>query len=140
MTKETQKSAHDLFATNEDLESGAGVTLEYPGFAIRIHRAGGSNKNYGKVLAEKMRPHRQRFERGVLDDETSEQILLEAFAEGVVVGWSGNIGPGGKKAPYSVENCVKLLKELPDLYELLKKEANDASLFRSKNEEIEEKN
>jgi hypothetical protein len=148
MTKETKKvneeiveqSAHALFGTDKDLESGSGVTIDFPGFSITIHRAGGSNKRYGKALAQKMQPHRQRFDRGVLDDATSEAILLEAFAEGVVIGWAGNIGPGGKKAPYSVENCIELLNELPDLYTLLKKEANDASLFRSETEEIEEKN
>jgi hypothetical protein len=36
----SKKSAHDLFGTNKDLESGKGVTLEYPGFSITIHRAG----------------------------------------------------------------------------------------------------
>jgi len=135
-----KQSAHSLFKTNEDLESGAGVTLEYPGFEITIHRAGGSNKKYAKTLAAKMKPYRQRLERDLLDEETSEKILLEAFVEGVVIGWSGNIGPGDKKAPYSVENAVAVFKELPDLYADVVKQARSASLFKEENEKVEEKN
>jgi len=135
-----EQSAYDLFGTNKNLEAGEGVTLNYPGFSITIHRAGGSNKAYGQALNKKMKPHRQRFERGLLDDETSEQILLEAFVEGVVVGWSGNIGPGGKKAAYSVENCIKVFQDLPDLFEDVKKQANDASVFREEAEKADEKN
>jgi hypothetical protein len=140
MSTKKAKSAHDLFGTNKNLESGKGVTLEYPGFSIVIHRAGGSNKKYGQVLSEKMKPHRQRFERGLMDDETSEKILLEAFVEGVIVGWSGNIGPGGKKTEYSVENCMKVFQELPDLYLDVRNQAMNAATFREEMEKVEEKN
>jgi hypothetical protein len=136
----TKQSAHSLFSTNKDLESGKGVTLEYPGFSITVHRAGGSNKRYAKALESNMKPHRQKYERGVLDNETSEKILLRSFVEGVVVGWSGNIGPGGKKAAYSVENCVKVFEELPDLYADVLKQANDFGLFREEQEKVDEKN
>ncbi len=136
----TQKSAHDLFGTNKELEAGKGVMLEYPGFTITINRAGGSNKKYGAVLTRLMKPHRQKFERGLLDDETSEKILLQAFAEGVVVGWSGNIGPGGKKAAFSTDACVKVFEELPDLYADVRTQAMSAATFREETEKTEEKN
>ena len=45
-----------------------------------------------------------------------------------------------KKTAYSVENCIKVFEELPDLYEAIKIEANNISLFREEIEEIEEKN
>lgn len=135
-----KSNPYDIFGTNKDLEAGKGVTIDYPGFSITIHRAGGSNKKYATALAAKIKPHRQRFDRGLLDDETSNKILLEAFVEGVVVGWSGNIGPGGKKAEFSHENCVKLFTDLPDLYEDVRTQANDAATFREEQEEIEEKN
>ena len=135
-----QQSAHELFGTDKGLETGAGVTLEYPGFEVIIHRAGGSNKKFAQVLQAKMKPYRQRFERGLLDEETSNRIMVETYAESVIVGWSGNIGPGGKKSTFSVENCVKVLTELPDLFEDIKTQANNAATFRKEQEDIEQKN
>lgn len=143
MSKEKNKqtqSAHDFFKTNENLEGGEGVSIDYPGFSITINRAGGANKNFKKVVERLMKPYQQRAARGMLENETAERVLLEAYAEAVVIGWSGNIGSGGKKTAYSVENCIKVFEELPDLYEAIKIEANNISLFREEIEEIEEKN
>ena len=138
-TKETQ-SAHDFFKTSENLEGGEGVVIDYPGFAVTINRAGGTNKNFKKVVERLMKPYQQRASRGLLENETAERVLMEAYAEAVVIGWSGNIGPNGKKAVYSIENCIKVFEELPDLYEAIKIEANSISLFREEVEELEEKN
>lgn len=127
-------AAYKFFGTNKELESGKGVKLQYPGFSITIHRAGGSNKKYAATLAQKMKPHRQRFERGLLDDETSERLLMEVYAESVVVGWE-NIA-----MDFTPENCVKLFVDLPDLYADIKTQAMSAATFRDQMEGIEEKN
>lgn len=134
------KSAHELFGTNKNLEAEKGVRLEYPGFSITIHRAGGANKKFAQVLNAKMKPHRQKFERDILDDETSQKILIETYAEAVVIGWSGNIGPGGKKAAFTVENCIKVFNELPDLFDDVKAQATKASIFREEQEKSDIKN
>lgn len=131
---------YELFGTNTNLESVKGVTLEYPGFSIIIHRAGGSNKKFAKILSEKMKPHRQRFERGILDDETSNKIMVETYAEAVVIGWKDVKGRDGKKIPFNVENVVKLFNDLPELFADVKRQANDASVFRQENEKVEQKN
>lgn len=131
---------YDFFGTNKELESGKGVTLEYPGFSITIHRAGGGNKKFSQVLAAKMRPHRQRFERGLLDDETSHKILLETYAESVVVGWNGVTDADGNPLEFNTANCIKLFTDLPDLFDDVKDQANKVSVFRQGNEEIEQKN
>lgn len=136
----SKKTPYDLFETSEDLEAGQGVTIEYPGFAITIHRAGGSNKRYARVLAENMKPYRSRFERGLLDNETSVGILVKSFAQGVIVGWSGVKDKTGKNMKFNVENCIKLLTDLPDLYEDLKDQAESAKTFRGEQEALEEKN
>lgn len=131
---------YKIFGTDKTLESDKGVTLDYDGFSITIHRAGGSNRKFGQVLATKMKPHRQRFERGLLDDETSNKILLETYAEAVVVGWSNVTDENGKKLPFSVKNCIKLFTDLPDLYEDVKNAANSAATFLKEQEAVEEKN
>lgn len=131
---------YELFSTNNELETGKGVELEYPGFSIIIHRAGGANKKFGRILADKLKPHRQRFERGLLDDETSHRILVEAYAEAVVIGWKKVTDRNGKKMEFNAENVVKLFLDLPELFEDVKKQANDVSLFRQENEKVEQKN
>lgn len=131
---------YELFGTNKELEAGKGVTLQYPGFSITIHRAGGANKKFASTLDQKMKPYRQRFERGLLDDDTSQKILLESYAEAVVVGWKDVKGPDGLPMEFNVENVVKLFTDLPDLFEDVKNQANKVSVFRQEQEKVEEKN
>lgn len=133
-------SPYDLFKNNEDLESGSGITLEYPGFSITIHRAGGSNKHFAQVLNAKMKPHRHQFDRGMLDDEISRRILLESYAEGVVIGWKNVKGADGEIMPFTKENVVKLFSDLPDLFADVKLQAENAALFRDQQEKVDEKN
>jgi hypothetical protein len=138
MTKKS--SPYSLFETNKDAESGSGITLQYPGFSITIHRAGGSNKKFAQVLSNKMKPYRQQFERGMLDDETSARILLESYAEAVVVGWKDVKDRNGKNLPFTKENVVKLFADLPDLFTDIKTQAENAALFREQAEKADEKN
>lgn len=131
---------YSIFKTNTNLESGAGITLQYPGFSITIHRAGGSNKKFATILAQKLKPHRQAFERGLLDDETSERIVLEAYAESIVVGWDNVKDEKGKLIKFSVENVKKLFSDLPELFADVKAQAANASLFRQEQEKTDIKN
>lgn len=138
MTK--KNSPYTLFKNNENLEAGQGVTLQYPGFSITIHRAGGSNKRFAQILSAKMKPHRHQYDRGILDDETSKRILLESYAEGVVVGWKDVKDANGKNMPFNKENVVKLFSDLPDLFNDVKQQAENVALFREETEKVDEKN
>lgn len=133
-------SPYDLFKNNENLEAGAGVTLEYPGFSITIHRAGGSNKKFANILSAKMKPYRHQLDRGIMDDEISARILREAYAEGVVVGWNNVKDAEGKDMPFSKENVIKLFTDLPDLFADVRTQAENVSLFREEQEKADEKN
>jgi hypothetical protein len=133
-------SPYKLFETNTELEAGKGVKLQYPGFSITINRAGGANKKFAQVFAAKMKPHRQRFERGLMDNETGDRIVIESYAEGVVIGWEGVTDREGNPIPFSVENCVKLFVDLPELFEDVRSQATAAATFREEIEKVEEKN
>jgi hypothetical protein len=138
MTKKT--SPYDIFETSKNLESGQGITLKYPGFSIVIHRAGGSNKKFALALSQKMKPYRQQFERGIMDDETSARILIEAYAESVVVGWKDVKDRAGKNIPFNKENVIKLFTDLPDLFNDVKEQAANVAIFREEQEKADEKN
>lgn len=135
-----QNSPYDLFKNNEELESGAGVTIQYPGFAITIHRAGGSNKRFAQILNAKMKPYRHQFERGMLADDVSARILLESYAEGIVIGWKNVKDADGNEMEFTKENVVKLFSDLPDLFNDIKQQAENAALFREEQEKADEKN
>lgn len=133
-------NAYEMFGTNDDLESGKGVTIDYGPFEITINRAGGNNAKFSKILNQKFRPHRHQQERGTLDDNIAKRILLETYAEAVVLGWKKVKDEKGKNLPFTTENCIKLFNNLPDLFADIQKQANDFLLFKTNNEEIEEKN
>lgn len=134
------KSPYDLFKNNENLEAGQGVTLEYPGFSITIHRAGGSNKKFANILSAKMKPFRHQLDRGIMDDEVSARILRESYAEGVVIGWNNVKDAEGNDMPFSKENVIKLFTDLPDLFADIRTQAENVSLFREQGEQADEKN
>lgn len=134
------KSPYDLFKNNENLEAGQGVTLEYPGFSITIHRAGGANKKYAQILSAKMKPYRHQIDRGILDEETSKRILIESYAEGVVVGWKDVKDSDGNEMIFNKENVVKLFTDLPDLFADIRSQADNVALFREEEAKADEKN
>lgn len=133
-------SPYDLYETDKNLEAGEGVELEYPGFSITVHRAGGSNKKYQQVMAAKLKPHRSKHERGLMDEELSNKLIVEAYAEAVIIGWKGVKGKDGKKLPFTKENCVKLFMDLPDLFTDVYEQANNVSTFKAEVEAVEAKN
>lgn len=134
------KSPYDLFKNNENLEAGAGVTLEYPGFSITIHRAGGANKKFAQILSNKMKPFRHQLDRGIMDDDVSARILRESYAEGVVIGWNNIKDADGNDMPFSKENVIKLFTDLPDLFADVRIQAENVSLFREEEAKVDEKN
>lgn len=128
------------FLTDNDLEAGAGVDLQYSGFSIKIHRAGGANKKYKQVLDQKMAPHRLAFDQGTIEEEVAKRVLVETYAEAIIIGWKGVTDRSGKIMKYSTSNCVKLLTDLPELFKDIQKQANSLSVFLDQGEELDIKN
>jgi len=124
-------SFYSIFSTDPNLESGEGITLDYGAAGrIRIHRAGGSNKRYGKILDCKLRPYRRQIENASIDEKVAARLMAEAYAEGVVVGWEDVVDQDGNIMPFTVENCVKLFLDLPELFADVQEQANRVSNFR----------
>ncbi len=135
---------YELFKTDDDLETG-GVVLNYGEFKIRIARAGGANKKYSRVLESKSRPHRRAIQAGTLDESTDLRLFAEVYAEAVVLGWSRVVkgkdgkesevqnellGPDGEEIPFTKENVIKVLLDLPDLFSDIREQSTKVSTFR----------
>ncbi len=145
MTKKTAQeekplTPYDVYETDENLESGQGVEAEYPFGTFIINRAGGMNKKFSRVFNAKLKPHRRKYEQGVLEDDIQERILAETYAETVILGWKDVHDRNGKKLTFNVKNCVKLLLDLPDFFAELQNQANSFATFKADQENIEEKN
>lgn len=115
-------SLNKKFGTDKQLEQD-GVIISYEDAGkqiawIKCRRPGGRNSLFQKVLNQKLRDNRQGLaadEDGSLD----HRLLVETYAEAVIVDWGGEIeGPDGEiPAACTRENAVWLfIEEAPDLF------------------------
>lgn len=105
-------SMYRQFQTNTNLER-EGVDLNYGEFIVRVARAGGGNKRFAKVLEEKMKPVRRALQTETLDEARSAALLHEAFAEGVVLGWSVRVVADGKGKPLDPPQLASMVPTEP---------------------------
>jgi hypothetical protein len=136
---------YDLFKTDTEIEV-KGVELDYGDFYLVIARAGGKNKAFAKYMERAMRPYRRALQTDTLSDEVAEQVLKQAYAEKIVLGWGckddegemchGEMKDGnGEMMPFSAHNVVKLFDDLPDLFQDVREQASKVGLFRLKDVE-----
>jgi hypothetical protein len=125
-------SFYKQFSTDSNLESKAGVVLDYGAAGkITIHRAGGSNKKFGEVLTAKLKPYRRQIDAGVMADDVANRVLAEAYAESVIIGWEGVTDAEGNDLEFNRRNVVQLLTDLPELFKDIQGQANSVSNFRA---------
>ena len=122
-------SIYDLFAADNKAEI-EGVELVYGKAKVRVARAGGSNTKYLKSLDRHTRGLRKQIQHDQLSNEDGNNIMREVFAESIILGWTGMVGRDGKEIPFSKEACLKLLKELPDLFADIQEQAGKFALYR----------
>lgn len=126
---------YKLFKTDENLEKD-GVWLQYgetedgQPIRIRIARAGGGNTKFAKELEKRTRPYRKALQNGTLDDKTADRIYKEVYAETVVLEWQNITDQDGNLLDFSVENILKVFKDLPDLFRDIQEQSNNVAIFR----------
>lgn len=124
------RTIYGLFK-NSDKSEQEGIVVDYgEAGKFRIARAGGSNRKYARRLEQISKPHRAAIRSEVLPDELANKLLIQVFAETIVLGWEGVLAEDGSPLPFSVPNCVKLFEDLPDLFQDLREQANKGALFR----------
>lgn len=133
-------STYRAFSTDEVLES-KGITLDFGSAGkVRIARAGGANKKFEKTMMRLTKPHRHAINTGTIDPKVADEVLHRAYAEAVVLGWEGITDREGKELPFTVDNAMSLFSDLPDLFQQIRKNADNASLFRAEQNEDDVKN
>lgn len=138
-------SIYKLFETDKKLET-EGIELRYEtgdienDFSIFIRRAGSSNLQYQKLIAKKVEPHRLLLSKNQLPLETMLRITAEVYSETVVIGWHNVKNKNGEIIPFSAENCLTLFLDMPDFFEDIRAQAENANLFRKRELEDAAKN
>lgn len=145
-------SLYKTFQTDEAIEQ-EGILVQYDDVRFRISRAGGSNANYRRILGAKTKKYRRQIENQQLSETVARRLMAETYAESVVLGWDTNVGSeadpvwqpwildsAGQKLPFSVDNCVRVLLELPELFADIQVMAGQVSNFRKQEMEEDSKN
>lgn len=135
------------YKTNSAKES-EGVEIEFPEAqnedgtipVFVISRMGKGNKTYSKALEAATRPYRRQVELGTLKNEVAEGLFLGVFVDTILRGWKNVQAEDGIELPYTKDNAIKLLTDLPDVYERLQEEAKLAANFRDFSLEAESGN
>ena len=122
---------YELYATDKDLEK-TGFWFDITDEArILLARAGGANVRFAKAIEVKTRPHRRQIEEDKMDLDLANKLMIEAFAEAVVLDWTGITTVEGEDVPFTKENAVKLFLDLPDLFTDVRDAAAKQSNFRA---------
>lgn len=138
-------SLYKQFATDTNLEK-TGIELQYGENAngdeiiIRVARAGGSNTAYTKRMEALVKPYRRQIQAETIDNKVLEKLVMQAFAETVVLGWENVEGRDGNLMEFNVVNVIQLFTDLPDLFKDVQEQAQKAVLFREDILEVESKN
>jgi hypothetical protein len=137
-----------MFETVPSLEQ-QGVVLEYAeGVEMMVARAGGSNKKFSRVLTRLSKPHRRAIQTEILDEKIGNRLMMEAYAEAVVMSWKGftkdiitkNDEDGDVQLECTQENIIAVFEALPELFADVQKMSQTMSLYRAETLEADSGN
>lgn len=121
-----------LFGVDAEKEQEGVVHEMGEGLKMRIARIG--NPKYQKRFQALSKPHRRALRRGTLSDEVAEKLLIQCLSETIVLGWEG-LEENGEEVPYSLENCIKILTDYPELRNYVNDIANELEGYQAEDDE-----
>ena len=123
-----EKSLYELFETDPKLEM-EGVGFKFGPATFFCKRAGGANREFDTKFNEATKNMSTRLQMQALSDEQSEEILRQVFAESVMIGWENVRNRKMEQIPYTKENFVKVMKDLPEVWKSLCQQATNMEAF-----------
>jgi hypothetical protein len=144
---EEKMSLYESYGNTEEEIYGVKITVD-ENTRITIARAGGLNKKFESIKASILKPYQRRILAGKLKDDELKAILLPAYAKTVIKNWETKvddewkIGIEGKNSilPFNHANIIKVLTDLPDLYDEIVLASSQLSTFNKFNKEEDLKN
>lgn len=115
------------FETNKDAEKN-GVDVEVAdGVTFKVARVSPAFSQGNAKLNER---YRSEIKRDVESDQLKRE-RISLFVSHLVKGWSGVTDREDNEIPFNHNNCVNVLWDLPDLYDLLFVHAMNADNFNA---------
>ena len=102
------------------------------GLKMRIARIG--NPKYQKRFQALSKPHRRAIRRSTLADEVAEKLLVQCLSETIVLDWEG-LEENGEEVLYSLENCIRILTDYPELRNYVNDIANELEGYQAEDDE-----
>ena len=99
---------------------------------MKIARIG--NPRYNKRFQALSKPHRRALRSGRLKDDIAEKLMIQCLAETIILDWE-NVEYKGKELPFSLENAVMILTELPELRNYVNDIANELEGYQAEDDE-----
>lgn len=134
-------SMYAAHATDNKLEK-SGVWVDYGDFRVKIAKAGGANRKYNQLVERAIKPHRRAIQAGTMTEERARPILVDVFAQTIVLGWEtwdekadkfvpGIEQPDGSIGEYSLENVKKVFNDLPAVFNMVKEDSTADDIFKA---------
>jgi hypothetical protein len=121
------------FLRDEEREEG-GVWVEIAeGLEIKIAALG--SVKFEQHLRRISKRHRVAARRGVLSEETAEDLMKQAMARHVVLDWRNLQDEDGSDVPYSEAAALEYLRSSRKFFRLVRDIATDEATFRADAEE-----
>lgn len=118
----------EIFATSEALERD-GIWIDYGTFKVKVAYAGGANRRYNKRMEELTRPHRRAILNDAFPKESQVDLLKQAVAETVILGWEG-VEDNGVPVPFSPAAALDLFRKYEKFFEDILQQAQSFANFR----------
>lgn len=117
------------FAVDRDAaENGKWFEIA-PGIEFKIRR---HNSKHVSAVQRKLAA---KYPNGQPPSSETEDFALRVLAEGVIANWRGVADENGNEISYSPEMAYRILKEYPDLAEMVSTITMDMNRFRTEEDE-----
>lgn len=123
-----------------------GVPLEYglnskkEPVTFIVAREGGRNVQYQKVAEHIFKPFRRQIQHNQIDPDVLDGLLAQVYSKCVVKGWAGVEDENNEPLEFNEKNVVKLLTDLPVVFDAIKEVARDFNQFLLEGLEADAKN
>jgi hypothetical protein len=119
------------YATDKDREASEGVWLKFPGERrVRVLRAGGANRKFSRSFSRIVKPYRRQLERGTLEPEKSDELMLEVYLDSVIIDWDGFNDSNGKPIPYTKQVAREFFTVMPEMFNDIQNIATEMATFQ----------
>lgn len=117
-----------------------GVNSRNEQINFTVAREGGRNIQYQKVAEQIFKPYRRQIQHGQIDPQLLDELLAKVYAKSVVKGWEGVEDEKQQPLEFSEANVLKVLTDLPVVFDAIKEVARDYNQFLLEGLEDDAKN